>query len=123
MINLNNWPNDWQIGDRFKIMFKLEDSSVSPYIQVSSTPNQAIEFEVSNLSASWTQEFDIMHTHSSTDQYIVLRMIWFQNFNSNTPTDTLFRLQGVQATSTGLVNITIGTLSDYVYKMWRCRAS
>lgn len=138
-VDLLNWDGDWEVGDEFRIIFKVRlsfesisswTSRISDISILSSNYDSGIVF---NGSISKGQE------HQTTAQTIIagsvgasaVRLINVNSvsgdaaFQSTDTTTKLFRLGGVTFNGSyakqATLDITVGNIANYVYKMWRRR--
>lgn len=134
-IDYNNWPTDWVAGDKVKIIVS-GDMSISNSAWASSKPTiNGFNEGLTNLSAEFSfiltnydyTPYTIIKTVVDTT-YIGINTIWTiykaSNWNSKS---NIITFQLVAFSGAGIefntYNKNPNTLTNFVYKMWRLKAS
>ena len=121
-VDLINYPTDWVKGDKIKIMFNINVNSSGGIVQGTSMNNGIIEVYIDSLNE--TKECYIPINIQANGTMIILSNIYMGNMKGSRPNLIWFAIQHKYASGTvSTTTISNTHLSEYIYKMWRCRAS
>ena len=117
-VDLNNWPTDWQVGERIKIDFKTQPNS-SAIISKSNNYSSIIETSITEMdSDAGITRFQMIGMDDGGN-YLILHYIYGKNFNIG---GNILRLRGIRKNGvTDDAYVNTESLNTYVNRIWRKR--
>ena len=121
-VDLTNFPTDWVVGDRFKIIFSVGVKSSDPYYQRNTQKSNIVEFYLTALNTlNVNTPLDMTNTDASPSS-VILRYIYGDAFNSTNSSAILFQIgTRLYSGSTGNLFIEKSNLATYVIKILRLK--